>query len=366
MSSNAVSPSSSVPVERVRRDSDKVWIEGVEGFHPGQFASSVHGVQARICQAVADGPSYEQLICYGGLAFRVEVHEAMCPSAGHPCCGYMCIENSNRAMPWKARVFDAFPGSKDEQGRAAFEREAVAAIRQSIDRGIPVHYGSEEDGLIIGYADEGRRWWCVHPYHEGGRETFWHDEILGFAGGNWPWGIAVWTQPKSDDERVSVRELTMAALRQAVDMWHTEKRDKYYVGEAAYAYWLKWLSDVDPGRIADPKAGMQGNGWCYDTLIHYRQHAAEWLKQTADDFDGDARQELLIAADHFEQIAAVCTKGLNSPWDLALRPDRFDEWTSAMRADQITRLTAARDHDRAAIAAIKKALTAGGADTFGE
>ncbi len=100
MSSNATSSVPRPESEQVRREGDKVWIEGVEGFHPGEFASSVHGVQARICQAVGDGPSYEQLICYGGLAFRVEVHETMCPSAGHPCCGYMCIDNSNGSLPW--------------------------------------------------------------------------------------------------------------------------------------------------------------------------------------------------------------------------------------------------------------------------
>ena len=49
-------------------------------------------------------------------------------------------------------------------------------------------------------------------------------------------------------------------------------------------------------------------------------------------------------------------KDLSCPRDLALRPDRYDEWTSAMRADQITRLTDARDHDRAAIVAIETVL----------
>ena len=45
--------------------------------------------------------------------------------------------------------------SEPKNDRAAFEAEACAAIKASIDRGIPVHYGGEEDGLIIGYANEG-------------------------------------------------------------------------------------------------------------------------------------------------------------------------------------------------------------------
>jgi hypothetical protein len=41
-----------------------------EGFHPGQFASSVHGSQARILQAIGSDLSYDDLICYGGFAFE--------------------------------------------------------------------------------------------------------------------------------------------------------------------------------------------------------------------------------------------------------------------------------------------------------
>ncbi|MEX0777064.1 MAG: hypothetical protein WD042_15275 [Phycisphaeraceae bacterium] len=358
MSSNTAVSSSTTPSDRVHRDGEKVWIDGVQGFHPDEFASSIHGVWARMGQAVGDGPSYEELICYGGLAFRVQVHEAMCPSAAHPCCGYQCFANSERGLPWKMQKFFDFPWDKPKDDRAAFEAQARAAIKASIDRGIPVHYGSEEDGLIIGYADEGRRWWCVHPYHKGGKAAFWHDEATGFAGSNgkWPWGIGVWTQPKPAAERVSQRELTVAALKQAVDMWKIQKRQAYFVGEAAYTHWLGWLRDVDAGKVADPKAGMQGNGWCFDVLIHSRRIAGPWLKAKSQQFDGEARKQLLVAADHYGQITEGCMKGVKCPWDVTLGPAEFGKWTSALRQDEIARLEAARDHDRAAIAAIERAL----------
>ena len=35
----------------VRRAKDRVHIEGIGGFSPGEYASSVHGAQARILQA---------------------------------------------------------------------------------------------------------------------------------------------------------------------------------------------------------------------------------------------------------------------------------------------------------------------------
>jgi len=65
---------------------------------------------------------------------------------------------------------------------------------------------------------------------------------------------------------------------------------------------------------------------------------------------------LRVAAYHYTQIAEDCMKDLTCPWDPALGPNRFDDWTSELRSTQITRLEAAREHDRAAINAIQKAL----------
>jgi len=340
----------------VRSDDQKVWIEGVEGFNAGEYASSVHGSQARILQTLGEQLSYDDLICYSGFAFRVEVHDEMCPSAGHPCCGFMCMDGSIRAFPWRTRIFESLPWSEPKENRAAFEAEARAAVKESIDRGIPVQYGSEEDGLIIGYAGEGSRWWCVHPYHKNGSEAFWHDEVKGFAGGKWPWAIVVWAEPKPGDERASDRDLTVAGLKQAVEMWNSQKRKAYFVGDAAYGHWLGWLGDVESGKVDDPKAGMQGNGWCFDVLIHSRRIAGRWLEEKADDFSDEAAKQLRIAGGHYGRIAELCMKDLDCSWDLALAPDRFDDWTSDMRQDQIARLEAAREHDRAAAAAIEKAL----------
>ena len=196
----------------------------------------------------------------------------------------------------------------------------------------------------------------MHPYHKGGREAFWHDQVEGFAGGDWPWGIVAWSERKSSAECVSVRDLTFAAMAQAVEMWNTNKRDAYFVGEAAYGHWLGWLRDVDCGQVDDPKAGMQGNGWCFDVLIHYRLIAGRWLKQKADDFQGEAAKQLGTAADHYAQIAELCLMDLSSPWDLTLGPSRYDEWSSELRQAQIARLEAARENDRAATRAIEATL----------
>lgn len=346
----------------VKRTDGRTWIDGVKGFGPAEFASSVHGAQARILQAVGESLNYDDLICYSGFALRIGIHEQMCPSAGHPCCGYMCVANGFRALPWKTSIKESLPWEepRSEEEQQAFEGESRAAIKASIDRGVPVHYGSEEDGLIIGYADEGRRWWCLHPYHKGGSEAFWFDEVGGFPGcrGKWPWGIVIWLEPKPSDSRVSKRELTVAALEQAVDMWHSDTKhsNAYYSGKAAYEYWLKWLRGVEAGDIDDPKAGMQGNGWCYDVLTHCRPIAARWLRARAGEYQGTVREQLLVAAEHYRELTEECMAGIDCAWSLCPGPGKFDEWTSEMRQKQIARLETARKHDRAAITAIARAL----------
>ena len=93
----------------VKREGNKVWIDDVEGFSSGEWASSPHGCQARILQTLGEGLSYDDLVCYSAFAFRVGCHEEMCPSAGHPYCGFACMEGSNRALPWKRQVFESMP-----------------------------------------------------------------------------------------------------------------------------------------------------------------------------------------------------------------------------------------------------------------
>jgi hypothetical protein len=352
----------------VKRDGDRVWIEGIRGYGPSEYADSVHGAQARILQSLGESLTYEDLLCYSAFAFRVSVHDDMCPSAGHPCCGYVCLENGQRAIPWNMRVFESFPWSEPLKDREAFEAEVNGAIRESIDAGVPVHYGSEEDGLIIGYGEGGMRWLCLHPYHRD-RDPFWYDEALeagacAFAGGRWPWAVVVWTEQKPQSERVSERELTAAALGQAVDMWRTGERheEHYLCGRAAYGHWLDWLRGVEDGRSADPESGMQGNGWCFDVLAHSRRIAGPWLSAKAAEIGGDAGADLAEAADEYGQLAAACLEGLNSTWELALPPRESENWTGQMRRDQIRRLEVALERDGRAIAAIERALALGGSD----
>jgi hypothetical protein len=99
--------------------------------------------------------SYEYLLGVSGLAFRMQVsREGLCPSSPHSFCGYPCHARSSRALPWKLKIFEVQP---DDAGGV---RKARQAIVGSIDRGVPAQYGSEEDGIIVGYQKGGEEWIC--------------------------------------------------------------------------------------------------------------------------------------------------------------------------------------------------------------
>ena len=321
-------------IARVQREGDRVWLEGVRGWSFAERESSVHAAQEAAMHAIGESVCYEYLLGVSALAFRLQVSvEGLCPSSPHSFCGYQCVARSARALPWSIRVYTV----------AAEDRAAVAearrAVVESIDCGVPVQYGSEEDGVIIGYAKGGAEWLCLHPFHEDGKTPFRESQ--------WPWGVAVYTGSKA--ERASRRELAQGALEQA---------DNYYVGYRAWEAYMDKLAALDEANDAARQAAMMGNSWIYQCLARYRAAAAAYLD--------DIAAELPAAGDHLHQAAALYARLSGDvltgdkclmeiappPWGLA----DGQSWTAAMRAEQIARLREALPLERAALAEIAAAL----------
>jgi hypothetical protein len=148
----------------VRREGDRVRLEGVKGWSFRERRSSIHAAQEAVMRAVGEGVSYEYLVGVSGLAFRIQLSRlGFCPSSPHAFCGFPCVARSKEALPWHVRVY----AKKGEE--TADAAEIRRAIVESIDRGVPVQYGSEEDGIIAGYQKGGGEWLCLHPLHEGAR-----------------------------------------------------------------------------------------------------------------------------------------------------------------------------------------------------
>jgi hypothetical protein len=251
------------------------------------------------------------------------------------------------------------PGEEGKGEGSVFRDTVRKKVSASIGKGIPVHYGSEEDGLITGCSSDGSRWRCLHPYYSWGSEEFWYDEADGFAGGSWPWAVVVWRGPKEPGDLVPEEDLLMGCLGQAVDMWSAGKRgDQYLTGSLAYDFWTGWLESVDEGTAEDPVSGMMGNGWYYDVLIHSRAIAGRWLRLKADEVGGTVGRHLSAAVESYEGMVEVLSEGIECAWSLALPPEKHEDWTSSMRMDQVQRLRTASEKDAEAISAIERALTA--------
>lgn len=335
----------------VHRDGDRVWLEGVEGWFVGQKESSVHAAQEAIMKAVGEDVPYAYLLGVSGLAFRMQVsRKGLCPSSPHSFCGYECHQRSFQSLPWQGKVYGLFEAPPEKAA------EARAAVVESIDRGVPVQYGSEEDGLIVGYQKGGEEWLCLHYFHDAGmKETFVETKL--------PWGLVVFTGPK---EQPPDREtLAVEALRQAVEMAQTPVVDEGGGGYAVgFAGWEELIGRLEFLATADEKtvAGDQhGNAWIYESLVQYRRAAGWYLREIAPRFAPPVDGHLRKAARLYARMAdEVLTDPEHCILTVAPYPGDAERgpWTVEKRQEELRRLEAALPLEREAISEIEKALAA--------
>ena len=331
----------------VRRDGDRVWVEGVTGWFVGEKGSSVHAAHESAMRALGEDVTYDDLLGVSGLAFRMQVSiGTLCPSSPHAWCGYRCVDRSSEMSPWAFRHYAVKP---DDDGRVAEMRRAIV---DSIDRGVPVQYGSEEDGVIFGYRADGAEWLAFHPLHAGGREPFVETA--------WPWGLAIYTERRPDPP--NWRAAGVAALRQAVSMAAAEEADRYYVGFAAWEDYIRQLEALDRADAVVRAEAMQGNAWIYDCLVQYRAVAARFLAGLAGSLGGAVAEDLARAGDAYRRMAGEVLRAPGRcsgevapyPWSL----EDGETWSDDVRQAQIERLRAAIPLEHEAIDAIRAALAA--------
>ncbi|HRU05174.1 MAG TPA: hypothetical protein P5137_05300 [Candidatus Brocadiia bacterium] len=329
----------------LRRQGGRVWLEGVQGWFCGQKQSSVHAAHEAVMRAMGEEVSYDDLLGVSGLAFRMQVHrQGLCPSSPHAFCGYHCVERSLQALPWEARAFEVKP--EDTEG----VREARAAVVESIERGAPAQYGREEDGVIIGYAKGGEEWLCLHPLRDRGEKPFVETE--------WPWGILVFTQRKT--QRLAERDLAMAALAQAVEMARLRECAGYMLGFAAWEHYARVVLGLGQTGDEARRKAMAGNAWIYECLVQYRACAARWLTGIAGLFDDAQAGHINAAAAIYDEMASRVLTGPGrgsmsiAPYAWSLKPGQ--EWTDEMRVEQVRRLEQGLGLERRAVAEIEKVV----------
>lgn len=330
---------------KVNHEDDRVWLEGIEGFGFEDYGSSVHGAQAKILEALGTPLSYEYLLGISGLAFRMQVFkDALCPSSPHSCCGYMCVSRSTTSNPWNIKIYEV----KSEDAEKV--QELRDAVKESIDRGFPLQYGSIEDGIIIGYQKNGEEWLCYDPLRQNGKKIVIETEI--------PWGVLEFVSMK--DSLPSKNELAVESLKQAVEMARQKDADEYWLGFRAWEEYIKYLQKLNENNELIKKDDMMGNAWIYECLISYRLNAVNYLRGLSQGFYEDVELCLLNAADFYEKMVTeklldeqgCFTDFVPYPW----MKNKEEAWTNKMREEEISRLQEALVWEKKAIAEIEKAL----------
>lgn len=333
---------------RVTRTGDgEVVLEGVAGWAVGEKESSPHAAMESVLRALGEDITYDYLVGVSGLAFRMQVSkEGICPSSPHPNCGFACAERSERASPWASKGY----GAKAED--TAGVKAARAAVVASIDKGVPVRYGSEEDGVIFGYRKDGEEWICYHPLRDGGMKAVTETK--------WPWGITVYTEP--NPRTPPRKDLVRESLEQAVAMSKADTSGNYFVGLKAWDVYTDRVAALDSADDRTRGGSMVGNAWVYECLAQYRGVAARYLRTVSAEFGGKAAKHMRKAADLYEKMATqVLTDKEHCVVTVAPYPWMLREgatWTTEARADQVRRLRQARALETQALAEIGMAVAA--------
>lgn len=343
-------PTGEAAKAKVKREGGKVWIAGMEELRwpQGQENSSLRSLAIAL-QTVGEDVSYERLMGVSGHAFRTQFHQTgFCGSSPHACCGFNTLKTALAALD-----YDLAPHSfmdpeheldKDDPEDVRRTREAVTA---SIDRGWPVIFGSEEDGLVVGYQDGGETL-LVRSYFD------WTEPGFGPMK-DWPWGFSVLTKK---DEAPDRRECALNSLKLAVRLANVETVEVYASGFAAYDRWMAELLDeakFEDANDDEKRVMIQMNAHIYNSLIDARTQAAGYLRSIGDEFTDEASEHLARAAGLYDDTVKLLDAGReNVPWPWQL--EKLKDWTKKKRHAEAAALKEVLALERKAIAEIERAL----------
>jgi hypothetical protein len=329
---------------RIIREDDKVYIEGVPRWTPREMTTSTMAAYATAMRAIGEDVSYAHLMGASGSAFRLQVAPNLCPSSPNSSCGFKTVAGALAALPYAVEGYSV--ASDDTPGVERLR----AAVRASIDRGLPCVYGSEEDGVIVGYQKGGTEWLCVHPWHEG--DGYFVEET-------WPFGVGVLAHRKAPqpDRRACV----LNSLKLALQLAHTREADGYHCGLRAWEHWIGLL-DASAGLTGANENALltatMGNSWIYLCLVDARRAAAEYLTSEENLFGKSAGAHFINAARHYRTMVDDVL-GRRPPHEVAPGPEqikRGQPWTDELRRAQAEVLREALALEQRALEEIDRAL----------
>lgn len=314
-------------------------IEGVPalGWSTGKTSSFLAALEAATVPLGVKA-DYTFLGGASGAAFRLHFHEDWCPSSPYPGCGF---QNDEVALAVAGLGWTGHEQAPDGKNRP----QMLAAIRASIDRGVPVlawRFAGGDDwewGLVVGYQREGTEL-LVRGYS---------DKRKGYdIAPDFPQAIVI-LEPKGKkpDEMASVR----ASFGISREMLETERYGQYWSGLAAFDRWVERLG-TDDFAGADSAAFsevIQANYWITSRLVDDRRTGIEYLRDVRQRLLPGLAEQLnrleLLYAEEVDIIGSL-VGSLPCP-ETVTRPD---QWTRELKDRQVAALVRARALEKQALA----------------
>jgi len=307
-------------------DSDAKLIEGVPLLSWNAMNSFMGALEA-IGHKLGDRSGYTLLCGVSGAAFRTHFFDTWCPSSPDPTCGYDAGTAALKARGLSATWLHVSSDGKNKP-------QIVAAIRKSIDAGMPVLaidlIEMPEWGVILGYQKNGEELLC--------RTYF--DKRKGFeVAQKFPFAVAILKREgRVPDEEASIKQ----GFAIVPENLTAEKYGEYFSGLAAFDKWIARLRGDDFARL--DSAGLsnviQANYWTYQRLIADRQTGIEYLDTVAQKMSGLKPKTAGLAALYQQEVETLeplleqlpCPGNVVPGW----------QWSKANREKEIAALVTAR------------------------
>ena len=310
----------------VMPDSNARLIVGVPSLSWNEM-NSFMGALSAIGHKLGDHAGYAFLCGVSGAAFRTHFFDTWCPSSPDATVGF-----DAGTVALKARGLNPTWLHVSSDGKN--KPQILAAIRKSIDAGIPVLaidlIETPEWGIIVGYQKKGEELLC--------RTYF--DKRKGFeVAQKFPFVVAILKREgKVPDDGASINQ----GFGIVVQNLTTPKYGEYYSGLAAFDKWMARLRDDDFTKLdsAELSNVIQANYWTFSRLVADRKTGIEYLNNVAQRMPGLEAKTAAVASLYQREIEALEPLLEELPCPGSVVPGWL--WEKAERDKQIDALVAAR------------------------
>ncbi len=277
---------------------------------------------------------YTWLDGISGAAFRLHFCQGWCPSSPDPTCGYNSGEAALKALGLQYKVMHL---SSDGKNRPEIKK----AIKASINKKIPVIaidlIDVAEWGLVTGYQDNGEELIC---------RTFFDKRNSYDIAQKFPWALYIITGKKAMAKET---DLYKQSYKTVLANLTTENYDQYFSGINAFDKWIEHLQKTDFAKMdsAQLDNAIMANSWIFDRLISDRADAAAYLESIAPKFPVFSSQLTDLANIYREESKMLEETEVNIPNSNIVKSS--NEWTPAMRQDEVTLLQQAKTKEESAL-----------------